>query len=232
MGKSISNKTIALSEDQVVELCLIYHKKLDIISNIIVSFLEVTQLQNEKLVSFLNSNLNFRWIPYLLKQNLLFNFKDTFLNCVRNIVANITSPSELENQLVLPYSVILRSATEIVELLIQEQLFLPLASKIFDYAKLFVGTHLKITTLSVFAEIAFLKHEWIPKVMELYGTYGKIESNEWEDEDDEDEERVIDKFFNGIVNEEVERVFKYTFGELSWDSNLLESKIIRLKQMI
>lgn len=104
----------------------------------------------------LNSHLSCRWIPHLIKQNLLFNLKDTLLNCVRNIVANVTSPSELENQLVLPYSVILRNATETVALLSDEQLFAPFFSKLFDYAKLFKGTHLKIVTLHVFCEVALL----------------------------------------------------------------------------
>lgn len=145
-----------LSEDQIAELCLIYIKKLDIISEIIVAFLELNTLHSEKLISLLNTHLTFRWIPHLIKQNLLFNLKDTLLNCVRNIVANVTSPSELENQLVLPYSVILRSASETLALLGEEQLSAPFFSKLFDYAKLFKGTHLKIVTLHIFCELAFL----------------------------------------------------------------------------
>lgn len=156
IAKSITNHTIVLSEDQISELCLIYIKKLDIISEIIVAFLEVNMLQSEKFISLLNTHLTFRWIPHLIKQNLLFNLKDTLLNCVRNIVANVTSPSELESQLILPYSVILRNASETVALLSEEQLFVPFFSKLFDYAKLFKGTHLKIVTLHIYCEIAFL----------------------------------------------------------------------------
>lgn len=145
-----------MSEDQIAELFLIYAKKLDIISEIIVAFLEANTIQSQKLISLLNTHLTFRWIPHLIKQNLLFNLKDTLLNCVKNIVANVTSPSELENQLVLPYSVILQNPRETAALLSEEQLLTPFFSKLFDYAKLFKGTHLKIVTLHIFCEVAFL----------------------------------------------------------------------------
>lgn len=59
--------------------------------------------------------------------------------------------------------------------------------------------------------------------MELYEGYGAIESNEWEDEEEED--RIINKYFSGIVNEEVEKTFKTAFGELAWDNAMLQARI-------
>jgi hypothetical protein len=129
------------------------------------------------LISLLNSQLNARWLPHLIRYDLLFNLKETLLACIRNIVHNITSPSELENQLVLPYSLIIRNTAQTIELLSQEQLLLPFCAKLFDYAKLFKGTHLKITTVNIFAAISTIHREWIPKTLELYDGYGAIESN-------------------------------------------------------
>jgi hypothetical protein len=118
-------------------------------------------------------------------------------------------------------------------LLAHHQLLHPFCNKLLDYARLFKGTHLRITTLNVFAAIAAVHGEWIRKTVELNDSYGAIESNEWEDEyGEEDEERIISRYFADVVNEEVEKTFKTTFGELAWDSQQVNARIAHLRQMI
>jgi hypothetical protein len=96
-----------------------------------------------------------------------------------------------------------------------------------EYAKLFKGTHLRITTLNVLVAMAGVRTDWVRETLGLFEGYGAIESNEWEDE--EDEERLINRYFSDVVNEEVEKSFKDTFGELAWDGNLVAGRIAQLR---
>jgi hypothetical protein len=108
VGKCVANKTIVLSEEQLLELCATYGKRLEMISDIIVAFLEGSRPQGEQLISLLNGELNRRWLPQLIRYGLLFNLETAFLTSVRSILVT-SSPSELEGQLILPYSLILRN---------------------------------------------------------------------------------------------------------------------------
>lgn len=199
------------------------------ISDIVVAFLENNKPKGEQLIAILNGQLNRRWLPQLIRYDLLFNLETAFLTSIRNILVT-TSPSELQNQLILPYSLILRNPQESLNLLAQQQLLQPFCTKLIGYAKLFKGTHLRITTLNVLASMAGVQNDWIRETLALFDGYGVIESNEWQDE--EDQERLISQYFSDVVNEEVEKTFKNTFGELAWDSNLLAGRIAQLRQMI
>jgi hypothetical protein len=64
-----------------------------------------------------------------------------------------------------------------VNLLIQQGIFEQFFTKLYDYARLFKGNHLKIVTGHVFIGLASLRKEMIPKVVELIENYGKIESD-------------------------------------------------------
>lgn len=94
VGKCVANKAIVLTEQQMVELCAIYGTRLEMISDIIVAFMEQVRPQGEQLISVLNREMNRRWLPQLIRHDLLFNLETAFLTSVRNILVT-SSPSEL-----------------------------------------------------------------------------------------------------------------------------------------
>ncbi len=88
---------------------------------------------------------------YLLKSDQLQNLRTLYLSTVNKIAFEITSLSDLEHQLVIPFSLLLKNCSEAVNLLETEGLFLPFLNKVYDYSKLFKGNHLRIITVSVLA---------------------------------------------------------------------------------
>lgn len=90
------NKKLVLSEYQILHLCHVYSKKMDIITDIIAAFLEYSVINNEELINILNNNLNSKWLPDLLKQNKMINLYGNFMNSILKITNVITSQHDLE----------------------------------------------------------------------------------------------------------------------------------------
>lgn len=84
---------------------------MDIITDIIAAFLESAVLTNEELITVLNNNVNSRWLPDLLRQNKVTNLYGNFISSVMKITNVITSQYELECELVIPYTILLRNMT-------------------------------------------------------------------------------------------------------------------------
>lgn len=117
-------------------------------------------------------------------QGKLKNIEQHFIGTVKAITHELESPEQLENQLLVPYFAILNNTDTAIQMLNQQNLLFDFFEKLYRYAKLFQGTHLKIVTSHIFISLAEKLPNLIPKVLELVRSYGKIESNEWEDEDE------------------------------------------------
>ena len=118
----------------------------------------------------------------MLKQGKLENIEEKLIESVNKITFEIESPEQLENALLLPYFSILNNVDAVIKLLSAKSILIPFFEKIYRYASLFKGTHLKIVTSHIFISLAEKIPELSPKVIELIRSYGKIESSDWEDD--------------------------------------------------
>lgn len=88
--------------------------------------------------------------------------------------------------MILPFYVGLHHTKEFMDtLMAQGTLLQDFLLKLFRYAELFKGDHLRVVTALFFMKMTELSPQMKEKTLQLVDGYGKIEVDEWEEEEED-----------------------------------------------